>query len=144
MLGVRSYSPEDFESVVALWNACGLTRPWNDPASDIAFCQRSKNSALLVGTAEGQSKITATAMVGHDGHRGWVYYVAVAPELQGTGAGREMMSHVENWLAERSVPKAMLMVRESNEKVIGFYERLGYKTEETVVMSKWLKTRPTK
>lgn len=83
-------------------------------------------------------------MVGHDGHRGWVYYLAVAPELQGTGAGREMMSHVEKWLAERGVPKAMLMVRETNQKVVGFYESLGYKVEETIVMSRWLKTPRTK
>lgn len=139
MLTVRSYAPADFEKVVALWEACELTRPWNDPASDIEFCVGSENSILLVGVAGGESKIVATAMVGHDGHRGWIYYVAVAPEHQEKGGGREIMAQAERWLAQRGVPKAMLMIRETNKKVMGFYERLGYAVEERVVMARWLK-----
>lgn len=139
MLTVRSYAPADFEKVVALWEACELTRPWNDPASDIEFCVGSENSILLVGVAGGESKIVATAMVGHDGHRGWIYYVAVAPEHQEKGGGREIMAYAERWLAQRGVPKAMLMIRETNKKVVGFYERLGYAVEERVVMARWLK-----
>lgn len=139
MLTVRSYAPADFEKVVALWEACELTRPWNDPASDIEFCIGSENSILLVGVAGGESKIVATAMVGHDGHRGWIYYVAVAPEHQEKGGGREIMAYAERWLAQRGVPKAMLMIRETNKKVMGFYERLGYAVEERVVMARWLK-----
>jgi ribosomal protein S18 acetylase RimI-like enzyme len=92
-----------------------------------------------VGVAGGESKIVATAMVGHDGHRGWIYYVAVAPKHQEKGAGREIMAHAEGWLAQRGVPKAMLMIRETNKKVIGFYERLGYAVEQRVVMGRWLK-----
>jgi ribosomal protein S18 acetylase RimI-like enzyme len=139
VLTVRSYAPADFEKVVALWEACELTRPWNDPASDIEFCVGSENSILLVGVAGAESKIVATAMVGHDGHRGWIYYVAVAPEHQEKGGGREIMAQAERWLAQRGVPKAMLMIRETNKKVMGFYERLGYAVEERVVMARWLK-----
>jgi ribosomal protein S18 acetylase RimI-like enzyme len=139
VLTIRSYVPADFDRVVALWQACELTRPWNDPASDIEFCLRSENSILMVGIAGGESQIVATAMVGHDGHRGWIYYVAVAPEHQEKGAGREMLAHAEAWLSQRGVPKAMLMIRETNRKVIGFYQRLGYAVEERVVMSRWLK-----
>jgi ribosomal protein S18 acetylase RimI-like enzyme len=139
VLTVRSYAPADLEKVVALWEACELTRPWNDPASDIEFCVGSENSILLVGCAGGDSKIVATAMVGHDGHRGWIYYVAVAPEHQEKGGGREIMAYAERWLAQRGVPKAMLMIRETNKKVMGFYERLGYAVEERVVMARWLK-----
>jgi ribosomal protein S18 acetylase RimI-like enzyme len=139
VLTVRSYVPADFEKVVALWEACELTRPWNDPASDIEFCVGCENSRLLVGSAGDESNIVATAMVGHDGHRGWIYYVAVAPEHQERGAGREIMAHAEGWLASQGVPKAMLMIRETNRKVSGFYERLGYAVEERVVMARWLK-----
>jgi ribosomal protein S18 acetylase RimI-like enzyme len=139
VLTVRSYAPADFEKVVAQWEACELTRPWNDPASDIEFCVGSENSRLLVGVAGGESKIVATAMVGHDGHRGWIYYVAVAPEHQEKGGGREIVAYAERWLAQRGVPKAMLMIRETNKKVMGFYERLGYAVEERVVMARWLK-----
>ena len=140
MLTIRSYAPADFEKVVALWEACELTRPWNDPASDIEFCLGSENSILMVGVAGGE--LVATAMVGHDGHRGWIYYVAVAPEQQEKGAGREMMAHAQAWLTQRGVAKAMLMIRETNRKVIGFYERLGYAVEERVVMARWLKKPP--
>jgi len=139
VLTIRPYTPADFEKVVALWKACELTRPWNDPVSDIAFCLGSENSRLMVGVPGGESKIVATAMVGHDGHRGWIYYVAVAPEHQDQGAGREIMAHAESWLARRGVPKAMLMIRETNQKVVGFYERLGYAIEARVVMARWLK-----
>ena len=139
MLTIRSYAPADYENVVALWEACELTRPWNDPASDIEFCVGSENSILMVGVAGDEPKIVATAMAGHNGHRGWIYYVAVAPELQEKGAGREMMLHAEAWLTQRGVPKAMLMIRETNRKVIGFYERLGYAVEERIVMARWLK-----
>jgi len=139
VLNFRSYAPADLESVIALWNSCELTRPWNDPAADIAFCLRSENSTLLVGVTEGESKVAATTMVGHDGHRGWLYYVAVAPELQEKGAGREIVARAEQWLADRGVPKAMLIIRETNTKVVGFYERLGYEVEERVLMSRWLR-----
>jgi ribosomal protein S18 acetylase RimI-like enzyme len=139
VLTVRAYAPADFEKVVALWETCELTRPWNDPAADIEFCVGSQDSILLVGIAGRESKIVATAMVGHDGHRGWIYYVAVAPEHQARGAGREIMAHAEGWLASRGVPKAMLMIRETNRQVIGFYERLGYAVEGRVVMARWLK-----
>jgi ribosomal protein S18 acetylase RimI-like enzyme len=138
VLTIRSYAPADLENVVALWQACELTRPWNDPASDIEFCLRSENSILMVGVAGDEPKIVATAMVGHDGHRGWIYYVAVDPKHQGKGAGREIMAHAEEWLAEKGVPKAMLMIRETNRQVIGFYERLGYTVEERIVMARWL------
>ena len=78
-------------------------------------------------------------MVGHDGHRGWIYYVAVDPQHRDKGAGREIMEGAEEWLAEKGVPKAMLMIRETNRQVVGFYKRLGYTVEERVVMARWLK-----
>jgi ribosomal protein S18 acetylase RimI-like enzyme len=142
LLTIRSYAPADFEKVVALWEACELTRPWNDPAADIEFCLASENARLMVGVADDESRIVATARVGHDGHRGWIYYVAVAPEHRAKGAGREIMARAEEWLTCRGVPKAMLMIRETNSKVIGFYERLGYAVEERIVMARWLKKPP--
>ena len=105
MLTIRSYAPADFENVVALWQACELTRPWNDPAADIEFCVGSENSILMVGVAGDEPKIVATAMAGHDGHRGWIYYVAVAPEHRAKGSGRETMARAQEWLARRGVQK---------------------------------------
>ncbi len=81
-------------------------------------------------------------MVGHDGHRGWVYYVAVDPDAQRQDFGRAIMAAAEDWLRARDVTKAMLMVRPDNKKVQAFYDRLGYETQERVIYAKWLDGRP--
>ena len=125
--------------VVALWQACGLTRPWNDPASDIALARRGPSSTVLVGRDAGA--IVATAMVGHDGHRGWVYYVAVDPSSQGKGLGRVMMTAVEDWLRAAGVPKLQLLVRRENAKAGAFYQSLGYEESTSVMLAKWLDGR---
>jgi len=130
----------DIPAVVTLWQRCGLTRPWNDPASDIAFARRGPNSAVLVGRHGGA--IVATVMVGHDGHRGWFYYLAVDPDLQGRGFGRAMTQAAETWLVERSIAKAQLMVRTDNDRVRAFYEALGYGEQERILFAKWLDGRP--
>ena len=139
-LAIAEIADSDVEAVITLWQRCGLTRPWNDPASDIALARRNANSTILVGRADGA--IVATAMVGHDGHRGWVYYVAVDPAAQGKGHGRTIMDAAEAWLRERGVAKLMLMVRQENARVQAFYEQLGYETQPRAIYAKWLDGRP--
>ncbi|HMK79173.1 MAG TPA: GNAT family acetyltransferase [Xanthobacteraceae bacterium] len=143
-LSVSFITDADVEAVIALWQRCGLTRPWNDPASDIAFARRGANATILIGRQNGKhdGKIVASAMVGHDGHRGWVYYVAVDPDAQGKDFGRAIMAAAEDWLRARDVTKAMLMVRPDNKNVQAFYDRLGYETQERVIFAKWLDGRP--
>ncbi|HEX7926497.1 MAG TPA: GNAT family acetyltransferase [bacterium] len=141
---IDTYQPDDLPHVIALWQAANLTRPWNDPATDIAFCMRSPDATLLLGRDDATGKIIGSAMTGHDGHRGWVYYVAVAPDRQGEGLGAQLMAAAEAWLTARDVPKLHLMVRDSNAQAIGFYERLGYKVEPVKVLSKWLRPPPAK
>ena len=138
-LSIAPIADSDVADVVALWQACGLTRPWNDPSADIALARRGPNSALLVGRDDGA--IVATAMVGHDGHRGWVYYVAVDPNSQGKGLGRTMMASVEDWLRAAGVPKLQLLVRRENAKANGFYQSLGYEESTSVMLAKWLDGR---
>ena len=138
-LSVSPITDADVDAVIALWQRCGLTRPWNDPGSDIAFARRGANATILVGRAA--NAIVASAMVGHDGHRGWVYYVAVDPEVQGKDFGRAIMSAAEDWLRQQGITKAMLMVRPDNKKVQAFYDRLGYETQERVIYAKWLDGR---
>ncbi|MGQ0681152.1 GNAT family acetyltransferase [Bradyrhizobium sp.] len=140
-LAVAEIADADVEAVVALWQACGLTRPWNDPAADIALARRSANSTVLVGRAN--SAIVATAMVGHDGHRGWVYYVAVDPVRQKKGFGRVIMIAAEQWLRAASVPKLQLLVRRENAQAGAFYQSLGYEEADTVVFAKWIDGRKT-
>lgn len=138
-LAIADIADADVEAVIALWQRCGLTRPWNDPASDIALARRNANSTVLVGRANGA--ILATAMVGHDGHRGWVYYVAVDPASQKQGLGRAIMAAAEQWLRAAGLPKLQLMVRRENAKAGAFYRSIGYEESDTVVYARWIDGR---
>jgi ribosomal protein S18 acetylase RimI-like enzyme len=122
---------------VALWRASGLTRPWNDPDADLQRALQGPDSTVLA-CVEAGAGLLATAMVGHDGHRGWVYYLAVAPEARGRGLARRMMEACEAWVAERGIKKIQLMVRSDNPEVAGFYEHLGYERSDVVVLGRRL------
>ncbi|GAB3693300.1 GNAT family acetyltransferase [Corynebacterium nasicanis] len=130
---ISTLAEERIPEVVALWEATGLTRPWNDPVADARQALATESSTVLVGMED--NTIIASAMVGFDGHRGWVYYVAVAPDRQGVQLGAEIMHAAENWLRERGVGKLQLMIRAENSAVRRFYRALGYQTEEVAVMS---------
>ncbi len=138
-LAIAPIADAEVVAVAALWQRCGLTRPWNDPTSDIAFARKGPNSAVLVGR-DGNA-IVASVMVGHDGHRGWVYYVAVDPDHRQKKYGRVVMDAAENWLRQRGIEKLMLLVRSDNTKVQAFYEQLGYDAQERVIYAKWLDGR---
>ena len=140
-LAIAPIADADIASVIALWQACGLTRPWNDPTADIALARKGPNSTMLIGR-DGNT-IVATAMVGHDGHRGWVYYVATDPDRRGKGYGRAIMNAVEDWLREAGMPKLQLLVRRENVAVAAFYQSIGYEEAQTIVFAKWLDGRAT-
>lgn len=135
-LEVSEILDDDIDAVSALWERCGLTRPWNDPRRDIAFARGSSNATLLVGRRGRQ--ILASVLAVHDGHRGTVYYVSVDPGARGMGYGRIMMEAAEEWLREQGVWKLNLQVRADNIAVTAFYTALGYGREERVNLSKWL------
>lgn len=137
-LTIREASEQESEAVIGLWRACGLTRPWNDPENDFGFALAKPSSTILIAFAPNQSDTVGTIMVGYDGHRGWFYYLAVAPDQQGQGFGKQMLHAAEDWLLAKGIWKAHLMVRTGNEKVIRFYEGLGYKVSETQVMERWI------
>lgn len=135
-MNIRPFDERDRSAVIALWQACDLTRPWNDPDTDISFCMSKPESTILVGERDG--RIVASVMTGHDGHRGWLYYLAVDPSAQKGGLGRRMVTAAEDWLRQRGVPKVMLMVRPENDKVRAFYDALGYTEEPRVIFSRRL------
>ena len=140
-LAIDSITDADVEKVVALWQRCGLTRPWNDPHADIALARRRDNSTVLIGRANGA--IAATIMVGHDGHRGWVYYVAVDPDSQKRGFGRLIMAAAEDWLRAAGIAKLQLLVRRENAAANAFYGSLGFELSTSVMFQKWLDGRAT-
>ena len=136
VLRLRSFHADDESAVIALWHECGLVRPWNDPQRDITRKLTQQPELFLVGTIDGQ--VVATAMIGYDGHRGWVYYLAVAQQHRKLAIGRTLMDAAEKRLIALGCPKINLLVRTSNEQVLAFYDRLGYTRDDAVSLGKRL------
>jgi ribosomal protein S18 acetylase RimI-like enzyme len=133
---IRPLPHAQLDAAVELWHEVGLTRPWNDPVEDLRLALGGPASTVLAGIDA--EVLLATAMVGHDGHRGWVYYLAVRADARGRGHGRAMMGAVEAWLRERNIPKVNVLVRGDNPGARGFYAALGYEVDDVVVVSRRL------
>lgn len=136
---IRPLKDGEEAALAALWESCGLTRPWNPPARDIAFARATPTAELLVAEdPDDAAALLASVLCGHDGHRGWMYYVAVRPDRQGTGLGKRMVRAAEDWLAAQGCWKVMLMVRRDNAVVQDFYAAQGYEPSDVTVMARWL------
>jgi len=139
-MDIRELNVESRDSVIALWVQAGLTRPWNSPESDFDRACAGESSAVLGAFHAGI--LVATAMVGHDGHRGWVYYLAVEESRRRTGLGHSLMSAAQEWIRERGIPKIQLMVRDDNVSARDFYLRLGYEKSDVSVYGRRLDEQP--
>ncbi len=135
-LQIRQYREDDQTQVVEIWQRCGLLVPWNVPLDDIA-CKIDYQPELFF-VAQEADRLVGTVMVGYEGHRGWINYLAVVPERQGSGLGLSLMEFAESRLRELGCPKINLQVRGSNENAIGFYERIGFRLDDALSMGKRL------
>jgi ribosomal protein S18 acetylase RimI-like enzyme len=133
---IEGASHADREAIVRLWERTGLVATYNDPGEDFDFAVAKSSSDVLVAREHGA--IIASVLVGHDGHRGWLWYVSVDPDHQKRGLGAAVVEAAESWLARRGVRKVMLLVRETNTAVVKFYDGLAYETVPRTVMQKWL------
>ncbi len=132
----RRFEESDTDAVVALWDAAGLVRSWNDPRSDILRKLAVQRELFLV--TEVEAAIVATVMAGYDGHRGWVNYLAVDPAHRGLGLARSLMDEVEARLEAIGCPKLNLQVRADNEAALGFYRAIGYSVDAALSLGKRL------
>jgi ribosomal protein S18 acetylase RimI-like enzyme len=137
---IRAYQPADREAVVTLWNLCGLVRPANNPFRDIDRKMEVRGDLFLIGTSGGQ--IVASVMVGYEGHRGWLNYLAVDPRHRQKGFGRLMVREAERLLAAEGCPKVNLQVRTANAEAIRFYTAIGYAQDEALSFGKRLVNDP--
>ena len=133
---IRPLKEGDEEALVSLWNMCKLTVHWNNPYKDIARKLKVQAELFLVGYLE--DKLIASVMAGYDGHRGWINYFAVHPDFQAWGYGKQIMDNVENRLRELGCPKINLQIREGNDKVFSYYQKLGFVEEKRINMGKRL------
>lgn len=134
----RPFVETDEPAVIELWGRCDLLRPWNDPSRDIRRKLSVQRELFLVGELNG--RIVCTAMAGYDGHRGWVNYLAVDPNVRRGGLGRWMMAEVETRLRSLGCPKINLQVRAENKAAVAFYERLGFKQDQALSFGKRLES----
>jgi ribosomal protein S18 acetylase RimI-like enzyme len=136
MFGIRAFQEADTDDVVRLWTACGLVRPWNDPRKDIARKLAVQRELFLVGSVG--DRVVATAMAGYDGHRGWIYYLAVDPEHRRQGLARRLLADVEQRLRDAGCAKINLLIRHDNSDAISFYREVGFAEDAVVSMGKRL------
>ena len=142
---IRLFQNRDEADVIALWESCQLTRPWNSPARDIARKMVTQPELFFVGEddvskdgGEKPNSIVASAMAGYDGHRGWISYLAVSPVCAGRGYGRQMVSHIENQLIALGCPKINVQIRSDNSEVVAFYRSVGFDEDPVISMGKRL------
>jgi ribosomal protein S18 acetylase RimI-like enzyme len=133
---VRPFDDADEDAVVALWERCGVTRPWNDPHRDIARKRLVQREFFLVADAGGD--VVGTAMFGYEGHRGWVNYLATDPAWRRRGIAAELMSRGEALLTAVGCPKLNLQMRAGNADAAAFYEGIGYARDDVVCYGKRL------
>jgi len=133
---IRTYTPKDEVKVIQLWSSCGLVVPQNSPIKDIRRKLKVNPEWFLVGEIE--EKLISTCMAGYDGHRGWIYYLAVLPDYQNRGLAKQIMMQAEKLLKEAGCPKINLQIRTTNTKVIEFYKNIGFSSDDVVSMGKRL------
>lgn len=133
---IRPFEERDRKNAVSLWQTCNITVPWNNPDRDIDLKLQVDPDLFLV--MEDQSEIIGTGMGGYEGHRGWIYYLAIAPEYQKRGYGKQLVREIEKRLKQKGCPKVNLMVRTTNTAVLNFYTSLGYVDSKVLCLGKRL------
>ncbi len=133
---IRSFQISDEPDVIDLWHRCNLVVPQNDPKKDIEMKLQVQPELFFIGVIS--NRIVSTVMSGYDGHRGWIYYLAVDPDFRQTGIGRRMVEKVEMKLRKLGCQKINLQVRNSNKSVIAFYEHIGFGDDDVLGMGKRL------
>ncbi len=131
------YRPEFQDAVVDLWRKCNLIVPQNDPVEGIRKKLDFQPDLFFIGLLDG--KVIGSIMVGYEGHRGWMNYLAVTPEFQRRGYGKKLVQKAVDELKRIGCLKLNLQVRRSNTSVIDFYKHLGFKEDDVVSLGKRLK-----
>lgn len=133
---IRTFSSGDEPDVIDLWRQCGLIVPWNNPETDIQRKLSTSPDLFYVGLLD--DELIASCMAGYDGHRGWIYFLAVKRACQRKGFASMLVDHAESELIKLGCPKVELMVRKTNQNVISFYQSAGYDIDPVMVLSKRL------
>ncbi len=134
---IREFTLGDYVEVANVWEQAGITVSASDSLKGIVHKVGRDSELFLV--AEENEKIVGSVMGSYDGRRGWINHLAVHPDYQGKRVGKLIMEELEQRLKRIGCKKINLLIEYDNSKVIGFYENLGYNTDELVFMEKWIK-----
>lgn len=142
---IRPFAPSDTDAVLTLWLDAfpeyrDASRPHRNPHLSIANKLATQPELFFVATRDADSVVVGTAMAGYDGHRGWLYSLAVDPRARRLGIGTRLVRHAESQLAARGCPKLNLQVLPGKADVLAFYESLGYRADAVVSLGKRLET----
>jgi len=135
-LKIIEYRDSYEEELIRLWERCSLIMPQNNPLADIRSKLDFQPNLIYIGILE--NKLIASVMVGYEGHRGWINYLAVEPEYQKKGIGRSMMTFTEKILKELGCPKINIQVRDTNKNAIDFYKKTGFSVDNVTSLGKRL------
>lgn len=141
LVSIRCFDARDTEAVIALWQQVfpeyrNPDKPQRDPHLSIANKLATQPELFFV--AEREARVIGTVMGGYDGHRGWLYSLAVDPAQRRLGIGTQLVAHVEAALTARGCPKLNLQVLSSRADVRAFYESIGYRADEVISFGKRL------
>jgi ribosomal protein S18 acetylase RimI-like enzyme len=134
---IRSATSIDTDDIIHLWNECGLTRPWNDPESDLnRLLDFTQAHVLVAESTEYQPTIIGSVIAQWDGHRGWISFLCVSNQCQHHGIGTLLIHRAERWLVDKDAPAIQLLIRNDNEAVMSFYEQLDYQPVPSALWQK--------
>ena len=130
---IRPCTNIDRIQVTALWERVFSGDPPHNAPHLMFDAKLAMNDSLLF-VATNADQVIGSAMAGYDGHRGWLYAVAVLPGFRRRGVGKALVRHAVDALRAMGCPKVNLQVRASNAAVVEFYESLGFGVEDRVSM----------
>ena len=140
-MDIRRYRPSDFDGVQSLWEeAFPGDPPWNRAEAAIPAKLAFQPDLLFVAVKDGG--VIGSVMAGYDGHRGWLYSVAVRSGCRRDGIGTALVRKAERALAALGCEKVNLQVRARNEAVTHFYAKLGYTIEDRISLGRRLSGQP--
>ncbi|MEM7666804.1 MAG: GNAT family acetyltransferase [Pseudomonadota bacterium] len=135
---IALYQAEHFEGVDRLWQMVFPSDPARNRASNAIPAKLALDDGLFWVALDRDEAVIGTIMAGWDGHRGWLYTVAVDPAHQRTGCGRMLVEHALEELRRRGCNKVNLQIRSGNEEVAEFYRTMGFTVEPRTSMGREL------
>lgn len=135
-MNIRKYQESDKDSLIELWNTVFPDDPPHNEPSIVIEAKLAVDDLIFV--AECGDRLVGACMTGFDGHRGWLYAVAVLKDQRRMGTGAALVKYAMQSLKKIGCIKVNLQIRSTNIEVVAFYSSLGFASEERLSMGAFL------